>query len=46
MMWYPASKKFAELAAFEVQKKTGNTFTLGTVCPPRKSFRSCYYAQY
>lgn len=32
--WYTASKKFAELAAWDIAKKA--SFKLSTICPPSK----------
>ena len=38
VMWYCASKKFAELAAYETQKRVGAKYSLATVLPPREPF--------
>jgi hypothetical protein len=36
-MWYCASKKYAEIAAFETQKRVGAKYTLAAINPPSKS---------
>ena len=39
-IWYVVSKKEAEKAAFEIQEKTGKTFSLGTILPTGRSTQS------
>jgi hypothetical protein len=36
-MWYCASKKYAEIAAFETQKRVGAKYTLAAINPPSTS---------
>ncbi|KAJ9109038.1 hypothetical protein QFC21_000364 [Naganishia friedmannii] len=41
-IWYTASKKFAELAAWDIAKKA--PFKLSTICPPSKQSKKKVYA--
>lgn len=36
-MWYCTSKKYAELAAFETQKRVGASYSLAAINPPSQS---------
>lgn len=36
-LWYCASKKYAEIAAFETQKRVGAKYTLAAINPPSTS---------
>lgn len=40
VMWYCASKKFAEIAAFETQKRVSAKYTLAAINPPSE-LRTC-----
>ena len=44
-MWYCASKKYAEIAAFETQKRVGAKYTLAAINPPSTSSSPVHWDQ-